>query len=165
MTTSMNGKRVEKGERGQNASSWLKDDERYFSSPSQRQERMGMINLPSIYTKGLVHAENGIWPVYRVAIVLPACGITMKLRRIMLQHVTGKQHLWQHILTSSCLQMGKTTADRLIPKGGNKKQKSKKKSQAGESSQAPQPQGSQAPTVLSQGSQAPKASQMPSQHS
>jgi hypothetical protein len=27
----MNGKRVEKGERGQNASSWLKDDERYFS--------------------------------------------------------------------------------------------------------------------------------------
>ncbi|GAU31914.1 hypothetical protein TSUD_270990 [Trifolium subterraneum] len=37
----------------------------------------------------------------------------------------------------------------------NIKQKSKKNTQAGESSQAPQPQGSQAPTVLSQGSQAP----------
>ncbi|GAU50378.1 hypothetical protein TSUD_368580 [Trifolium subterraneum] len=59
---------------------------------------------------------------------------------------------------------GKTAAYREIPKGGNKKQKSKKKTRAGESSQAPQPQGSQAPTVLSQGSQAPQGSQVPSQY-
>ncbi|WJX25673.1 hypothetical protein P8452_14691 [Trifolium repens] len=136
MTTSMNGKRVEKGERGQNASSWLKDDERYFSSPSQRQEvSLRIYHAPEDYVAAC-YRKTTFMATYS-HIIMPSNG--------------PKQ--WPII------------DNRLIPKGGNKKQKSKKKSQAGESSQAPQPQGSQAPTVLSQGSQAPKASQMPSQHS